>query len=210
MAIVFPVDVPLEEFADVDVRQINVNSIQVATFTGQDRIQEFEGDWWALTMSYRNLGPALGRQVSGFLASLRGTLGTFVVRYPGYGNSFGLARENPSSPLVAGGGQASNRVLNIKSAPPSLTGWLRTGDIIQVGPDTRPHWHEVLQDVDTAADGTATLEIWPSLRITTTDNDPIVTFEPKGLCRLTQTPTKAVRPPVITSVTINAREVTGD
>lgn len=209
MAIVFPLDIPLEEFSAVTVERFDISSLQVSTFTGQERVQEFEGDWWTVELTYNNLNEALGRQVSAFGSALRGSAGTFVVRYPGYGDSLGEARNNPSSPLVDGDGQAGNRTLNLKSAPASLTDWFRAGDIIQVGPDTRPHWHEILRDVDVSATGTATVDIWPALRNGTSNNDPIVTRFPKGLCRLTQRFRVPIRPPVLYNITFNARESTG-
>lgn len=210
MTITFPRDVPFEEFATLDVTPRNLSSVQVSEFTGQDRPQIFEGDWWELSMTYQNLPPDIGRQVDAFIKSLRGPLGTFVVRYPGYTNSSGAAATNPSSPTVDGDNQAGNRDILIKNAPLSQPDWLVAGDIIQVGPDTRPHWHSVLDDVDTAADGTATICVWPAIRNGTSNNDPVTTFQPKGLCRLVADPTTAVRRPVLRTVTLDVREVTGD
>lgn len=210
MTITFPRDVPYEEFSSVDVTRRDLSSVQMSAFTGQERVQRFEGDWWAISLSYQNLPPDIGRQISSFIASLRGPLGTFVVRYPGYTNSAGAASTNPSSPTVDGDLQAGNRVLALKNAPLSQPDWLVAGDIIQVGPDTRPHWHEVLEDVDTAADGTASICVWPAIRNGASNNDPVTTFQPKGLCRLVTAPTTAIRRPVLRTVTLEAREVTGD
>ncbi|MGI9491869.1 MAG: hypothetical protein ACR2QF_05640 [Geminicoccaceae bacterium] len=209
MAVIYPLDVPLEEFSQVEVEGVDVNTLQIATFTGQERPQEFEGDYWNVTLQYDNLNDRLGRQLSAFVKSLRKSVGTFVVRFPGYGQPFGAAKDIPSSPLVDGDGQAGNRVLNIKSAPVSVADWLLAGDIIQVGPDTRPHWHEVLNDVTTAADGKATIDIWPALRKTTINNDVIVTSEPRGLCRLKDSVRIPITYPVLYSITLDCREATG-
>jgi hypothetical protein len=206
MAITFPIDVPLEEFAEADFEKVDVVTLQRATFTGKDRVQEFDGDYWTVSLVYRNLSPEFGRPVSAFIASLRSAAGTFVVRFPGYGQPRGNARNTPVSPLVNGNGQAGNRTLNVKNATPSMQDWLLAGDIIQVGPDTRPHWHEVLQDVDTDGSGNAVIEVWPSLRSTTVNNDPIVLNEPRGLCRMTSSVRYPIEPPVLYDFTIQARE----
>jgi hypothetical protein len=208
MTIAYPLDVPLEEFSEVTVDRININALQIATFTGKEKVQQFEGDWWVVSLSYRNLPENLGRRVSAFGSALRGSAGTFVVKFPGYVDSLGAASTTPSSPLVNGAGQAGNRVLNIKSAPADLTDWLRSGDILQVGPDTRPHWHEVLSDVDVAGDGTAAIDVWPAIRSGTINNDPIVTLYPKGLCRLTERFEVSITRPALYSLTFNAREST--
>lgn len=210
MAIVYPLDVPFEEFSNATVERRDINSLQIATFTGRERLQAFEGDWWEVDLTYRNLPPELHRPVGAFGAALRKSVGTFVVRYPGYGDALGEARNNPSSPLVDGNGQAGSRVLNIQSAPASLDDWLRPGDIIQVGPDTRPHWHEVLSEVDVSASGTASIDVWPAIRNGTVNNDPIVTRQPKGLFRLRETFRQPFRPPVLSDITFQARESTGD
>lgn len=209
MTITFPVDIPLEEFSEVEVQAVDLNTIQPSTFTGRERVQNFEGDYWKITLRYRNLNVVLGRQVSAFMQSLRGSFGTFVVRFPGYGSSLGQAGTIASSPLVDGGSQNGNRVLNIKNAPVSLQDWLKAGDIIQVGAINRPHWHTVLADVDTDAGGLAVIDVWPAIRVGTSDNDPVVTDEPLGLCRLTEQTRTPIRPPVLYDITINCRESTG-
>lgn len=208
MAITYPLDVPLEEFAQVDVEPVDVNALQISTFTGQERLQTFEGDYWKVTLRYRDLDRDLGRPVQGFVQALRKSFGTFVVRYPGYGTSRGQAATVLSSPLVNGDGQAGNRVLNVKSAPASVSNWLVVGDVIQVGPDTRPHWHTVLSDVTTDSSGNATIDIWPAVRNTTVNNDIIVTETPRGLCRLLDTVNTRITTPTIYGLELQCREVT--
>ena len=209
MAIVYPLDVPLQEFSEVDVESVDINSLQTATFTGKERVQEFEGDYWVVNIRYRNLDQTLGRQMSAFIRSLRGSLGTFIVRFPGYTVPRGRAAGQPVSPLVDGNGQAGKRELKIKGASPDIEEWLLAGDIIQVGPPSRPHWHEVLTDVNTDGTGKATIDVWPSIR-NAIDNDPVVLNNPLGLCRLVSSNAIPIRPPVLYDLTINARESTGD
>jgi hypothetical protein len=206
LTITYPLDIPLEEFSEVEIARADTTSIQRSTFSGKDRVQEFEGDWWVLTLSYRNLSEQLGRELSAFGTALRGPLGTFVVRYPGYSVSLGTAGTVSSAPLVNGAGQAGSRVLSVKSAPADQVDWLKAGDIIQVGPDTRPHWHEVLADVDTGGSGLASIDVWPAIRQDVINNDPIVTANPKCLCRLTTSFAAGLRAPILYDITFEARE----
>ena len=209
MTISYPLDPPLEEFSEVDVEPIDVNEAQIATFTGQDRVQQFEGDYWKITVRYRNLDVTLGRPVTAFVQALRKSIGTFVVEFPGYGQPLGAAAGLVASPLVDGASQAGNRVLNIKNATASTAGWLLAGDIMQVGPDTRPHWHTVLTDVTTDGTGKASIDIWPALRRDVANNDPIVLTNPRGLCRLVSSTVIQIRPPVLYDLVLECREKTG-
>ena len=208
MAVEYPVDIPLEEFSSVEVEPVDINQVRPATFTGVDRVQSFEGDYWKINLRYQNLDVALGREVMAFVMSLRKSVGTFVVSFPGYGSPLGNARNTAVTPLVDGGGQAGNRVLNIKNATPDVQDWLLAGDIIQVGPDTRPHWHTVLTDVDTDSSGKASIDIWPAARSTVIDNDTLVLNNPRGLCRIVSSQRIPIRPPVLYDISIACREVT--
>ncbi len=209
MTITYPLDIPVTLASEVDVEMVDVNGLQVATFTGRDRVQEFEGDYWRMSVTFNNLGIEEGRRLHGFVGSLRKSVGTFVIPFPGYGTPQGAAKDNPSTPLVDGNGQAGNQVLNIKSATPDIVDWLRSGDIVQVGPAKRPHWHLVLTDTSTDSSGNATLDVWPRIRTGTINNDPVLLENPLGLCRLVDAPTIPIRFPVLYSYTFTAREVTG-
>ena len=206
----YPVDVPVDYVDEAEVEKVDIAALQVATFTGRDRPQIFEGDYWRMEFRYQNIGPDDGRAMSAFIASLRGPIGTFVIPFPGYGVPRGGAATTLSSPLVNGAGQAGNRVLNIKNAPPDMDGWLLPGDIMQVGPDTRPHWHEVLEPVDTDSSGLASIAVWPAVRNDTAANDPITLETPLCLMRMVSSVKYPIRPPVLYSFNIIAREKTGD
>lgn len=208
MTVIYPLDVPLEEFSEVDISEVNVSSLQVSTFTGRETVQEFEGDYWRATLRYRNLSRELAQPVTAFLSALRGSSGTFVVRYPGYGSSLGAAKDIPSSPIVDGGGQAGSDTIAIKSAPLNQTGWLLAGDIIQVGAISRPHWHRVLNDVNTDVLGRAVIDVWPRVRSGTIDNDPVLTDSPLCLFRLRAGNPVSIRPPLLYDIVVECREST--
>lgn len=209
MTITYPLDVPLQDFAEFDVDYVDATSIQVSPYTLRESVQSFDGDYWRGTLAWSNLDRELAQPVLRFLAALRGVAGTFVMAYPGYTLPLGTASTIAATPLVDGAGQAGARTLSIKSAPVSETGWLLDGDIIQVGPISRPHWHIVLGNVDTTAGGLATADIWPAVRNGVTDNDQIVTSSPNGLFRLIGRPKISVRPPLLYTITMDVRESTG-
>lgn len=209
MAVIYPLDVPLEEFSEVDIEAISIASVQESTFTAQDRVQVFEGDYWSVLLRYRDLDRILAQQVNAFVWSLRQAEGTFILSFPGYAEPLGRASIIPSTPLVDGAGQPGRRQISIKNAPVSVEGWLDPGDIIQIGPDTRPHWHAVQTGVDVDATGRAVIDIWPAVRKDVVNNDIIITSSPKCLFRLKDAPLNRITPPVIHSLALSCREVTG-
>lgn len=184
MPIVFPIDVPQTPPSAARVGKRDANRFEPSPYTGRGTVQEFEGEWWTLQLNYSRLRRVLAQPVSAFGSKLRKSVGTFVIAFPGYVNPLGTAKDIAASPSVNGSGQAGNTSINIKSAPANQTGWLVEGDIIQVGPASRPHWHEVLENVDTDGTGLATIEVWPRVREGTIDNDLVATENPLCIFRV--------------------------
>jgi len=206
MAITFPVDIPLSNVADVSFQEMDTSSFQTSPFTGRGRLQQYEGEWWEVTLGYRNLDRALAQEVLGFISSLRGPVGTFVLPFPGYSQPRGTAATVGSSPTVNGSAQAGSAELVVQSSPISQTGWLLTGDIIQVGPASRPRWHRVLQDVDTDGSGNATIDVWPYIRDNTISGDPVSFSSPLCLFRKVDVVQVSMSSPVIHNFDIICRE----
>lgn len=206
MAVTFPVDIPLSDVADVSIRSRNSSSFQTSPFTGRGRVQQFEGEWWEATLGYRNLDRELAQDVIGFIDSLRGPIGTFVLPFPGYSTPRGTASTVLSSPTVNGSGQAGSAELVVQSAAVSQTGWLLKGDIIQVGPSSRPRWHRVTQDVDTDGSGNATIDVWPYIRDNTINGDAVSFSSPLCLFRKVDVTEISISSPVIHNFDIVCRE----
>lgn len=206
MAISYPIDLPLNDVAEISVTARNASTFLTSPFTGRGRVQEFEGDWWEATLVYRSIDRPLAQPVIGALDSLRGPVGTFVLPFPGYNAPRGTAATVPSSPIVNGSGQAGSAELAVASAPLSQTGWLLTGDIIQVGPAERPHWHRVLTDTDTNGSGQATIDVWPRIREGTINTDPVSFSSPLCLFRLVGQVSTNITSPVIHGFDVICRE----
>lgn len=206
MPITFPIDAPLKDITTVRITEHNANTFIASDFTGSGVVQEFEGEYWTATLRYRNLSRLIGQPVMAFGSALRGAKGTFVLPFPGYSAPLGAAKDTPSSPSVDGSGQAGKETVLIKSAPVSIEGWLRAGDIIQIGPASRPHWHKVLEDVDTDASGEASIDIWPRVREGVVDNDLVSYSSPLCLFRLVNKVDLDLTDPVRHSIDFDCRE----
>lgn len=202
----FPIDVPLDDIAEVSVGNHDANTFQASGFTGRGVVQEFEADYWTVNLGYRGLDRATAQPVIAFASALRRSKGTFVLPFPGYSSPLGAAKDNPSSPSVDGGGQAGSEELLVQSAPASIQNWLLAGDIIQVGPANRPHWHRVLQDVTTNGSGAATIDVWPRIREGAADGDQVSLNSPLCLFRLIDDFETALSPPVQHRLDFSCRE----
>lgn len=206
MTITYPVDVPLDDVSEVSVGSNDASSFVTSPFTARGVAQEFEADYWTLTLRYRNLSRQLAQPVIAFANSLRRAKGTFVIPFPGYDSTLGNAKENPSSPTVNGSGQAGSEVLEVTSAPVSLANWLLAGDVIQVGPASRPHWHRVLENVNTTGSGTASIDVWPRVREGSVNGDQISLETPLCLFRVIENFSLDLTSPTIHSVDLICRE----
>lgn len=150
-------------------------TLSVSPTTYQTTKYEYDGESWAVDVSY----PPLNRQEAApffaFLASLRGQNGTFLFGDTLLSQPLGTAG---GTPLVKGANQNGSKEL-------LSDGWtaeqvvLKGGDFIQI--DQRIYM--VLQDVTSDGSGNATIDVFPRLRAHL-DNASIVTSNPKGLFRL--------------------------
>jgi len=123
---------------------------------------------------------AEAKEFIAFCLRLDGRTGTFLFSPP--------AEELPSgalggSPLVAGAGQTGSE-LNIDGLTFSVTDWMKGGDFFQLWTGAASRLHMVTQDVSSDGAGLATLDIWPELRESPTDNLAITTASPSGVFRM--------------------------
>jgi len=114
-----------------------------------------------------------------FLLRLRGRFGTFTMGDPTGATSRGIASWWAGTPLVKGASQTGGAVI-IDGVPASQTAYLMMGDYTQIGTS----YHKVLEDANSDATGTVTLNIWPDLRGSPADNAAVTVKNAVGLFRL--------------------------
>lgn len=131
-------------------------------------------------MSLPPMGRADAEAWVAFLVSLKGPIGTFLMGDPLGATARGSAG---GTPLVNGGSQTGSE-LTVDGATVSQTGWLKTGDWIQLGSGTSTSLHKVLADADSDVSGNVTLDIWPDLRSSPADNAAVTVASAKGRWRL--------------------------
>ena len=168
MAVTYPLDIPTDiGIAQITITPVNATSLPTSPFTFKQQTLVFPGERWEASVVLPRQRREFIAPWKGFLTSLRGQVGTFLLGDPDYTSPRGTV----SSCSISG--SAGDR-----SVTATMTGSLLSGDYIQLGTGSSTHLHQVVEDLS----GSGTLEIWPALR----DNySGSVTFNnPKGLFRL--------------------------
>lgn len=154
-------------------------------FTNEPEIQVNQGQWFEAEVTLPPGLRANAEQWVAFLLKLNGKEGTFLLGDPAGSAPRGAAKDTPGSPLVNGAGQLGNDLV-IDGAPVSVTGYLLTGDWIQLGSGATARLYKVLDDANTDGSGNLTLTVWPELTAGNqpANNDPVVVSATRGVFRL--------------------------
>lgn len=178
MTITYPMNAPTTaESSESTMTLIGRNSIAYgeSPFTYKQFVHDYDGDAWMLIISIDPLDRPLVQAWGALLTALRGRYGTFLWGPALQSTPLGIGG---GTPLVMGAGQ-SGRTLNVDGCTPS-TQFLKAGDLFSIS----NRLYQNLIDVSANGSGQATLDIWPKLRGTISDNAPLTLSSPKGTWRL--------------------------
>jgi hypothetical protein len=155
-------------------------STVTSVFTGQVQAQIWPGaDMWSGTAT---LPPLTQTQADAWISALmqmQGMTNAFQLGDPlkqaPRGSALGTPVADGSIAMVAGG-----QALYTENWDTLQTGLLLPGDYLQIG----FRLHRVLDEVISDNNGKAAINIWPSLRETPVNGEPLVLDSPVGLFRL--------------------------
>jgi hypothetical protein len=155
MAITYPVSLPTHTgIAQIELRAVNAVAYSQSPFTFAGQAHAYQGQMWQADVTLPPMKTADAEQWLGFLLSLRGQYGTFLLGDPLRTSLRGTAT-SCSITGVSGDNTVSAVVPNGQT--------LLAGDYIQLGGGQSATLHKVL--VDYTGSGSATsLEIWPAIR----------------------------------------------
>lgn len=180
MTITFPLSLPAPQFARVRFVAASAVGVTRSPFTFASQVQAHQGQTFRAEVSYPPLERADAEDVIGFLLSLNGREGTFLM-----GDPVGRAPRGTwsGSPVVNGAGQTGN-TLAIRGLNDGATG--KAGDYLQLGSGSSTHLHKLMQafTVSGSPTGYVTLDIWPRLRASPANGDAVTVSAAKGLWRL--------------------------
>ena len=158
-------------------------AVSESPFSYSQQVYKHQGMRWEADITLPPMKRDTAEQWTSFLLRMRGRYGTFLLGDPNGATPRGSAATTPGTPLVNGGSQTGEN-LNIDGCPVSETGYLKAGDYIQLGSGATARLYKVLEDVDTDASGQATLNIFPNLRSSPSDDATVVVSDAKGVFRL--------------------------
>lgn len=169
MAISYPLSTPTTiGIESIELRAVNAVAVSQSPFTYKQQVVSQGGQKWEASVNIPSVRRDLAADWKALLVALKGQTGTFLLGDPDYATPRG---DVSSCTLTGTAGDSSVSV--------TMTGTLKAGDYIQLGSGSSARLHQVL--IDQTGDGS--LEIWPDLRSTYTDE--VVTFnDAKGVFRL--------------------------
>ena len=180
MAITYPVTFPDIGIRAMTIRGNTIVGVSASPFTAQQQVYKHQGEWWEAEVTLPPMKRATAEQVSAFLLKMKGRYGTFLLGDPANTSPRGVGT---GTPLVNGAGQTGSSLVT-DGWTISTTGILKAGDWIQLGTGSSTTLHKVLDDVDSDGSGNATLELFPRIRTSPSDDAAITVSSPKGIWRL--------------------------
>lgn len=150
MAITYPLSLPSTTgIAQITLRAHNAVGSSQSPFTFKRQVIAHPGQAWSASVSVPRGDRTTHAEWAAFLASLRGSEGSFLLGDPDYATPRGTVS---SCTLTGSAGD--------ETVTATMTGSLLAGDYIQLGSGSSAKLHKVLQDQT----GSGSLEIWPALR----------------------------------------------
>ncbi|MBS3796669.1 hypothetical protein [Pseudoalteromonas sp. BDTF-M6] len=178
--------------------QTHVNKANNAT-----EVYDHEGAYWEFDIELAHVREQDALQLEGFLASLRGQVGKFLM--------FDYRREQLDKDFTAfvSGADQDGNILNIAGLPASTTVAL-TGERIQVNTGENAELKILTQDLVTDGTGAATVVFEPPMRKIPAHNTQIIFKQPVGVFRLADNKqgidTAQFKRGIVTSWKIRCRE----
>ncbi len=184
MAITYPLALPTHTgIAKIDLRAVQVTAMTMSPFTYKQQVVVHPGQRWEAEISLPPMKRSDAEAWVGWLLSLRGRSGTFLLGDPLATSPIGHGGDSGTGIKVEGGSQTGDS-LNIDGCTANQATWLAAGDYIQLGSGSSSQLYKVTQTASSDSAGNATLQIWPELRSSPADNATVTVNSPKGLFRL--------------------------
>jgi len=151
-------------------------------FSQTQQVQYWVGaDFWEADVTLPPMTDAQTGPWRAWLASLRGMANVFQMGDPMRLAPVGSFPTGPP-PLINGAISPGQFVMSIRALPPSTTGVFQPGDYLQIA--YRLHMIAGVTSINSDSSGTASIEIWPSVRDSQADGGQIGVINTQGLWRL--------------------------
>lgn len=180
MAISYPLTLPAFRSRNFTFGLTPTVAVSVSPFTGQQQVYEWPNVTWQASFDVVASGRTEWSQLTAFMTSLRGRLGTVLI-YP-YQGVRPRGTINTSGVTVATGGAAAQaRALNLSGVGATKT--LLAGDFLQLGTAGTSRLHMVVENATADGSGNATVTIEPPLRVAYSAGAAVTLLKPSALMR---------------------------
>lgn len=177
MSISYPLALPAAlKFASIKFQASSVVGMSQSPFTLQQQTQASAGQIIQVAVAIPPMKRAIAEECIAWRLKLNGREGSFLLGDPVGITPRGIAT---GTPLVNGASQSGNSLIT-DGWTVGVTNILRAGDWLQLGSGTTARLYKNLNDVNSNGSGVATLDLWPSLRSSPSDNAPIVVASAVG------------------------------
>jgi hypothetical protein len=183
----YPINLPTAAgISRVVLSAQSVVGVTESPFSFNQQIFRHAGQRWTAQITLPPLTQDQGEEWASFLLRLRGRFGTFLLGDPSSETARGTAAQTPGTPVLD---SEDGDSIGISGATPSATGYLKTGDYIQIGAGGAARLYKVLEQVNTDSNGEATLNIFPAFRKNVSTGAPIIVNNARGVFRLSSNQT---------------------
>ena len=211
MTITYPIDFPTDVgLTDAVLRIRTSNARSQSPFSFSEQIYSWAGQRWEIEAQLPRMKREQAETYHCFLTKLKGRMGTFTMYVPSAREPRGvyqqpegadhlltdeagnallaengdhINREYGSSIVVKGSAQTGS-TLTVDGFDANQANVLRCGDYFQLGTGSNTRLYKILNDANSDSSGSATLDIFPNLRTSPSDNQELILDNPKGLFRL--------------------------
>jgi len=179
VTISYPLSLPSTRVARVSFRARSSAAVSESPFTGEQQVYVHQAEVWSAEIELPGMARADAEAWIGFFLSLNGREGTFLLGDPR--NLTPQGTWAGASPLVNGGSQ-TGKSLAIDGLSAGAT--VKAGDWLQLGSGASARLHKVTQDATANGSGQVTLDLWPRLRASPSDNAAVTIASAQGVFRL--------------------------
>jgi hypothetical protein len=180
MAISYPLTLPAFRARNFTLGITPTVAVSASPFTGQQQVYEWPNVTWRASFDVVAKGRAEWSQLTAFMTSLRGRLGTVLI-YP-YQGVRPRGTTNTSGVTVATGGAAAQaRAINLSGMGAART--LLAGDFLQLGTGATARLHMVVENATADGSGNATVTIEPPLRVAYSSGAAVTLVKPATVMR---------------------------
>lgn len=174
-------------------------------FSYKRQVLTYPGQRWAVSASIPKLNRDSVDIWRAFFTRLNGGEHTFLLGDPLSSTPKG---EGGGAPVrLNGAASVGDSLINVDNATTSQSGWLLAGDYIQIGTGENARLYMVVSDVSTNGSGEATINIWPNLQQSASDNQSIAINGAQGCFFLEGAPTFETDDNSFTRVSFTAASV---